>query len=104
MLTGPGLLIRMAPDGTRTTVLGGARQFQLTRPTSVAVGPDGALYVSDRGNEAGTGVVLRIGPRSPRTLRPGTRAKSFALRVARGASATTAAVAINRSIAAIRCL
>jgi hypothetical protein len=57
MLTGPGVLIRVAPDGTRTTVLGG-----LTRPTSVAVGPDGALYVTNNGLAVGAGEVLRIEP------------------------------------------
>jgi hypothetical protein len=56
-LTGPGVLLRVAPDGTRSTVLGG-----LTRPTSVAVGPDGSLYVSNRGISAGIGEVLRVEP------------------------------------------
>lgn len=51
----PGRLLKIAPDGTRTTVIDG-----LTRPTSVAIGPYGALYVSNHGNEVGTGEVLRI--------------------------------------------
>jgi hypothetical protein len=67
--TGPGVLIRVVPDksqpdiatqyqaGTRTTILGG-----LTRPTSVAVGPDGALYISIRGLTAGGGEVIRVVP------------------------------------------
>ena len=54
--TGPGVLIRVTPDkgqsgvcaqyqaGTRTTVLSG-----LSRPTSVVIGPDGAIYVPTRG-------------------------------------------------------
>ena len=64
---GPGILIRVTPSqdggdicaryraGTRTTVLGG-----LIFPTSVAVGPDGALYVTNRGRSVGTGEVLRL--------------------------------------------
>jgi len=64
---GPGILIRVTPSqdegdicaryraGTRTTVLGG-----LVFPTSVAVGPDGALYVTNRGRSVGTGEVLRL--------------------------------------------
>lgn len=64
---GPGILIRVTPDlsradicaqlqaGTRTIVLGG-----LTRPTSVAIGADGALYVTNRGISAGLGEVLRL--------------------------------------------
>jgi DNA-binding beta-propeller fold protein YncE len=57
MLLGPGKLIRVAPDGTRTTVIAG-----LNRPTSVAVGPDGALYVTNNGLSVGGGEVLRIEP------------------------------------------
>lgn len=53
----PGRLLKIAPDGTRTTVVDG-----LTRPGSVAVGPDGALYVSNRSISVGTGEVLRIEP------------------------------------------
>ena len=53
----PGRLLKVAPDGTRTTVIDG-----LTRPGSVAVGPDGALYVSNRATSIGTGEVLRIEP------------------------------------------
>lgn len=56
-LAGPGMLIRVAPDGTRTTVLSG-----LDRPTSVAVGPDGALYVTNHGLFVGGGEVLHIEP------------------------------------------
>jgi hypothetical protein len=67
--TAPGVLIRVTPDkdqsgactqyqaGTRTMVLGG-----LTRPTSVAIGPDGAIYVTNNGTSMGGGEVLRIEP------------------------------------------
>lgn len=54
---GPGELIRVAPNGTRSVVLGG-----LTRPTSVVVGPDGALYVTNNGITPGAGEVVRIEP------------------------------------------
>jgi glucose/arabinose dehydrogenase len=53
----PGLLIRVAPNGTRTTL-----NSSLTNPTGVLVGPDGAIYVSNKGNVAGVGEVLRIVP------------------------------------------
>ena len=53
----PGLLIRVAPDGVRTTI-----SSSLTNPTGVLVGPDGAIYVSNRGNVVGVGEVLRIVP------------------------------------------
>ena len=53
----PGSLIRVAPDGSRTTVMEG-----LIRPTSVAVGLDGALYISHKGISVGTGEVLRFEP------------------------------------------
>jgi glucose/arabinose dehydrogenase len=57
MLLGPGKLIRVAPDGTRTTVIAG-----LDRPTSVVVDPDGALYVTNHGLSVGGGEVLRVEP------------------------------------------
>ena len=67
--TGPGVLIRVTPDkgqsdvcaqyqtGTRTTVVGG-----LSRPTSVAIGPDGAIYVTNNGTSMAGGEVLRLEP------------------------------------------
>ena len=70
-----GTLVRVTPDrdqpggicaeyqaGTRTVVLGGPGQFQLSQPTSVAVGPDGALYVSNHGGSAAIGEVVRLEP------------------------------------------
>jgi hypothetical protein len=65
---GLGLLVRVTPDqsqpdiyaqyqhGTRQIVLNG-----LVKPTSVAVGPDGALYIS-RGTTAVGGEVIRFEP------------------------------------------
>lgn len=52
-----GQLTRVAPNGTRSLVLGG-----LNRPTSVAIGSDGAVYVTNNGVAAGTGEVLKITP------------------------------------------
>ena len=53
----PGDLVKVAPNGTRTVVASG-----LSRPGGVAVGPDGALYVSNKSTSIGTGEVLRIQP------------------------------------------
>jgi hypothetical protein len=67
--TGPGVLIRFTPDkdqsgicaqyraGTRTTVLSG-----LSRPTSFVIGPDGAIYVANKGTTMAGGEVLRLEP------------------------------------------
>jgi hypothetical protein len=59
-LGGPGSLVRVAPDGTRTIIT-----TALLRPTGVVAGPDGELYVSQKGglgDLAGVGEVLRIEP------------------------------------------
>ena len=53
-----GALIRVAPDGTRTEIAAGA----LFAPGGVAVGSDGALYVTNNSIFSGTGQVLRIAP------------------------------------------
>ena len=52
-----GSLVRVATDGTRTTVIAG-----LIRATGLAIGSDGAIYISHRGTSVGTGEVLRIQP------------------------------------------
>ena len=56
----PGSLLRLAPDGTRTTVLAG-----LTNPTSVVVGPDQDLYISEFGLSPGSGRVIRVAVPNP---------------------------------------
>jgi hypothetical protein len=55
-----GVLTRVAPDGTRTTVISGLRT-----PTSVAIGPDGFLYVTNLGNFPAVGEVVRIAAPAP---------------------------------------
>ena len=52
-----GRLVRIAPDGTRTDIISGP---PLIAPGGVAVGRDGALYVTNRSTNATTGEVLRI--------------------------------------------
>lgn len=51
-----GALIRVAPDGARTTLF----DQGLVAPTGLAIGADGAFYVSNFGVLAGGGQVLRI--------------------------------------------
>lgn len=56
---GPGALIKVdSATGMRTTIASQGLSF----PTGLAIGPDGAFYVSNMGNAAGTGQVLRIVP------------------------------------------
>jgi hypothetical protein len=52
---GPGDLIRIAPDGSRTRVMD-----DLTRPTSLIVDADDTIYVSNRGISADAGEVLQV--------------------------------------------
>jgi hypothetical protein len=52
---GLGMIIRIAPDGTRTPVVTG-----LTRPTSLLVDWDGTIYVTNNGVTTGAGEVRRI--------------------------------------------
>ena len=54
---GPGALIRVAPDGTRSTIT-----TALFQPTGIAIGDDGSVYVSNRSQSSGGGEVLRIMP------------------------------------------
>ncbi len=54
-----GSLIQIAPDGTRTTLLSG---LGLESATALTVGPDGAVYVSSKGDRPKQGQVFRIDP------------------------------------------
>lgn len=51
-----GALIRLAPNGTRTTILSQG----LFTPTGLAVGEDGAIYIANKGFQAGIGEILKI--------------------------------------------
>lgn len=54
---GPGRLTLVRRDGSRVLL-----SSALSTPTGVTVAPDGAVYVSNRGNQAGVGEVLRFDP------------------------------------------
>jgi hypothetical protein len=55
----PGALVKVdASTGMRTTIASQGLVF----PSSLAVGPDGSLYVSNMGTSAGSGQVLRLTP------------------------------------------
>lgn len=56
LFSGNGALIRITPDGTRTTIA----SEQLITPTALTLGSDGAIYVSNKGFNAGVGEILRI--------------------------------------------
>ncbi|MEH2149745.1 ScyD/ScyE family protein [Nostoc sp.] len=52
-----GSVIKIATDGTRTTLLSGNG---LESPSALTIGADGAVYVTNRGDRPGGGQVLRI--------------------------------------------
>ncbi|MBW4425279.1 MAG: ScyD/ScyE family protein [Nostoc desertorum CM1-VF14] len=52
-----GSVIKMATDGTRTTLMSGNG---LESPSALTIGADGAVYVTNRGDRPGLGQVLRI--------------------------------------------
>jgi hypothetical protein len=53
----PGRLIRVAPDGARSTIV-----ENLTRPTAVLLTDDGTIYISNKGTSIAVGEVLRVQP------------------------------------------
>lgn len=58
-ILGPGVdgrIIRLNADGTQTVVA----RAGLVKPGGLAIGPDGALYVTTRSNSVGVGAVVRI--------------------------------------------
>jgi len=62
---GPGTLIYVAPDGTRTTIA----SEELISPSDLALGPNGNLYVSTQSFVAGQGQVVKISnPQSATTV------------------------------------
>lgn len=56
-----GALIRVDPQGNRTTLASDG----LVTPTGLAIGRDGAIYISNYGTQAGIGQVIRIPNAAP---------------------------------------
>ncbi|MBD6616801.1 ScyD/ScyE family protein [Komarekiella sp. 'clone 1'] len=52
-----GSVIKIAADGTRTTILSGNG---LESPSALTIGPDGEIYVTNRGDRPDSGQVLKI--------------------------------------------
>ncbi|MFW9265299.1 PEP-CTERM sorting domain-containing protein [Nostoc sp. CALU 546] len=50
-------MIKIAADGTRTTLLSGNG---LESPSALTIGADGAVYVTNRSDRPGLGQVIRI--------------------------------------------
>ncbi|BBD64443.1 hypothetical protein NIES4072_18940 [Nostoc commune NIES-4072] len=54
----PGSLIRVAPDGTRTTLVAAGQG--LDSADGIDIGPDGKIYITNRGVGKGLGEVVRV--------------------------------------------
>ncbi|GAX44290.1 hypothetical protein NIES4075_53080 [Tolypothrix sp. NIES-4075] len=67
-----GSVIKISPDGTRTTLLSGNG---LESPTALTIGADGAIYVTNRGDRPGLGQVLKI--ENPKSVPESTSIFSF---------------------------
>lgn len=52
-----GSLMQVAPDGTRTTLVSGNG---LESPTALTIGPDDAIYITNKGDRPGVGQVIRV--------------------------------------------
>ncbi|MGF1677011.1 MAG: ScyD/ScyE family protein [Rivularia sp. (in: cyanobacteria)] len=52
-----GALIKIAPNGERTTLIEGNG---LEMPSALTIGPDGAFYIINRGGRPGSGQVIRV--------------------------------------------
>lgn len=52
-----GSLIKIATDGTRTTILSGNG---LEAPNALTIGADGAIYISNRSDRPGQGQIIRV--------------------------------------------
>ena len=67
-----GSLIKILPNGTRTTILSGNG---LESPTALTIGADGAIYVANQGDRPGLGQVLKI--ENPKSVPESTSIFSF---------------------------
>jgi len=61
-----GSLIQVAPDGTRTTLISAGEGIK--SGTSIGVGSDGAIYVTNKGDVPGEGQVLKVSRKFPNPL------------------------------------
>lgn len=52
-----GSLIKIATDGTRTTILSGNG---LESPNALAIAPNGEIYITNRGDRPGQGQIIRV--------------------------------------------
>lgn len=59
-----GALVRLNPDGTRTTLL----QDELFAPTSFTFGENGDIFIANRGTTAGQGEIIRFNPHDSQSV------------------------------------
>ncbi|MDB9376148.1 ScyD/ScyE family protein [Nodularia sphaerocarpa] len=89
-------LYRVAPDGTRTTLISVGEGLESA--TSLEVGPDGTIYITNKGDRPSLGQVVRYNPTNPTKVPEPTTALAL---IAAAAFSTTSLAKRKRKVVGV---